>query len=167
MKLLRTIRFDGSDDRVYETAAGAGEWAVSGAFAFLDDEGRAPAVGGLTGKRRQAFANGFLGVLSFGRSTFATVSEATAHDREGLEARLAAHFVECYGAPDIASARPAAHEEIAFIEDLVSEAPVNAVFTVRRVIGEDGRIREEFRIIRAPEGEPRHARIWTAEDHGP
>jgi hypothetical protein len=167
MKLLRTIRFDGSDERVFESAAGPGEWAVSGAFAFLDGEGRVDAPEALAGKRRQAFANGFLGVSTFGWSTFATVAEASVSDRGEVETRLADHFVECYGAPDAASARPAAQEEIEFIADLVREAPVNAVFTVRRVIGEDGRVREEFRIIRAPEGEPRHARIWTADDDGP
>ena len=36
MKLLRTIRFDDSDDQVYARAAVPGEWAVSGAFAFAD-----------------------------------------------------------------------------------------------------------------------------------
>ena len=34
MKLLKTIRFDASDERVYELAAAPEEWAVSGAFTF-------------------------------------------------------------------------------------------------------------------------------------
>ena len=34
MKFLRTIRFDMSDDAVFERAAPPEEWAVSGAFAF-------------------------------------------------------------------------------------------------------------------------------------
>ncbi|MGD9830923.1 MAG: DUF6505 family protein, partial [Hyphomicrobiaceae bacterium] len=71
MKLLRTIRFDRSDERVYEVAAAESEWAVSGAFAFAGVEREA-----LVGKVRQAFANGFLGLPSFGRSTFAVVAEA-------------------------------------------------------------------------------------------
>ena len=57
MKLPRTVRFDQSDSQVYETAAGDGEWAVPGGFAFADDSAET-----LTGKRRQAFANGFLGL---------------------------------------------------------------------------------------------------------
>ena len=55
-----------------DLAAEAGEWAVSGAFQFGATEPQ-----DMTGKLKQAFANGFLGVDSFGRSTFATVGEAT------------------------------------------------------------------------------------------
>src|SRR5262249_15189795 len=57
MKLLKTIRFDASDERVFDLAAAPDEWAVSGALAFA---GAAP--NSLTGKSRQAFANGFLGL---------------------------------------------------------------------------------------------------------
>jgi hypothetical protein len=156
MKLLRTIRFDSSDERVFENAARSEEWAVSGAFAFAH---LAPAE--VTGKTRQAFANGFLGVASFGRSTFAVVAEAKPEVREEIEARLAEHFVAHYGAPDLEAALPAAREEIDFIAELCRDALVNTVFTVRRVFGADGRIKEEFRTITPPMGEPRHARIWT------
>ena len=38
IKVLRTIRFDASDDTVFAHAAGPDEWAVSGAFAFADRE---------------------------------------------------------------------------------------------------------------------------------
>jgi Family of unknown function (DUF6505) len=158
MKLLRTIRFDGSDERVFEIAACSEEWAVSGAFAFAH---LAPAE--VTGKTRQAFANGFLGVESFGRSTFAVVAEAAPGVREEIEARLARHFVAHYGAPDPDAALPAAREEIDFIAELCRDAPINTVFTVRRVFDPTGRIKEEFRTITPPADEPRHARIWTVE----
>ncbi|MGB7204344.1 MAG: DUF6505 family protein, partial [Anderseniella sp.] len=36
MKVLRTIRFDQSDDHVFALAAQPDEIALSGAFAFLD-----------------------------------------------------------------------------------------------------------------------------------
>ncbi|MGH6905252.1 MAG: DUF6505 family protein, partial [Geminicoccaceae bacterium] len=36
LRFPRTIRFDASDESVFECAAAAGEWAVSGAFAFAD-----------------------------------------------------------------------------------------------------------------------------------
>ncbi len=113
MKLLRTIRFDASDERVFDVAAAPEEWAVSGAFAFA---GAAP--GSLAGKSRQAFANGFLGVASFGRSTFATVAEATAADLEAVEQALVRHFVAHHGAPDEGAARAAAAEETAFVREL-------------------------------------------------
>jgi hypothetical protein len=159
MKLLRTIRFDASDERVYETAAAPGEWAVSGAFAFADLGPDA-----LTGKTRQAFANGFLGVASFGRSTFATVAEATPADRAEIESRLADHFVARYGAPGHAAALTAAREEVDFVAELAGGAPINTVFTVRRTLSADGAAKEEFRTIRPPAGEPLHARIWTVVD---
>jgi hypothetical protein len=83
--------------------------------------------------------------------------------REEIEARLAEHFVTHYGAPDLEAALPAAREEIDFIAELCRDALVNTVFTVRRVFDAAGRIKEEFRTITPPAGEPRHARIWTVE----
>ena len=156
MKLLRTIRFDGSDEHVYATAALPEEWAVSGAFAFSGI-----AADQLTGKTRQAFANGFLGLDSFGRSTFACVAEAKEPVRALLREALAAHLVAEFGAPPMAAAEAAADEEIAFVAGLCAEAPINTVFTVRRTLSETGDIAEEFRTIKPPTGEPLHARIWT------
>ena len=159
MKLLKTIRFDASDERVYDLAAAPEEWAVSGAFAFAGAAREAVA-----GKTRQAFANGFLGVQSLGRSTFATVAEARPADLEEVERALASHFVAAHGAPGIDAALPAAREECAFVLDLCREAPVNTVFTVRRTWDAEGQIKEEFRTIRPPTGEPLHAKIWTTVD---
>ena len=159
MKLLKTIRFDASDERVFELAATPEEWAVSGAFAFA---GLAPEA--VAGKARQAFANGFLGLASFGRSTFATVAEATQADLEGMERALASHFVAVWGAPGLEAALPAAKEEARFALDLCQDAPINTVFTVRRTRDAQGRIKEEFRTIRPPSGEPLHAKVWTVVD---
>jgi hypothetical protein len=158
VKLLRTIRFDASDERVFEIAAPAGEWAISGAFAFACGD-----PGGLVGKARQAFANGFLGLGSFGRSTFAIVAEATEPERRESERLLAQHLVARYGAPDLAAALPAAEQEMGFAADLCAAVPINTVFTVRRFVDAAGEIREEFRTIKPPAGEPLHARIWTVE----
>ncbi|MCB1549940.1 MAG: hypothetical protein KDJ41_19230 [Hyphomicrobiaceae bacterium] len=159
MKLLRTIRFDRSDERVYEVAAAESEWAVSGAFAFAGVEREA-----LVGKVRQAFANGFLGLPSFGRSTFAVVAEAGDGVCDELAWRLASHFVNAYGAPTLEAAMPAAEEETAFVAELCRDVAINTVFTVRRTLDSSGRIREEFRKIRPPTGEPQHARIWKVVD---
>lgn len=159
MKLLRTIRFDASDARVFELAAAPGEWAVSGAFAFA---GRG--AGAITGKARQAFANGFLGLTSFGRSTFATVTEATPRDLDHIEQRLAEHFVSAHAAPGLEAALPAAREEAAFVIELCRDAAINTVFAVRRTWDAGGHIKEEFRTVRPPASEPPHARIWTVVD---
>lgn len=157
MKFLRVIRFDGSDEHVFETAAQPDEWVVSGAFAFAD---LAPQQ--LEGKTRQAFANGFLGIRSLGRSTFAAVAEMTGAEHEELVAALADHFLACYGAPGREEATRAAREEAGFVADLCAEKPVNAVFTVRRIMDE-GEIREEFREISPPRERP-HTRVWDVVD---
>jgi hypothetical protein len=159
MKLLKTVRFDASDERVFELAAAPEEWAVSGAFAFAGLSAET-----IVGKARQAFANGFLGLASFGRSTFATVAEATPEELAAIEDALARHLVAAYGAPDLEAALSAAREEAAFVLDLCREAPINTVFTVRRTWDPAGQIKEEFRTIRPPAGEPLHAKVWTVVD---
>jgi len=154
--LPRTIRMDSSDAQVFARAAEPGEWAVSGAFAFLES---APEM--LRGKERQAFANGFLGTASFGWSSFVVVSEATEADREALVRTLAAAFVAQWGAPSVEAAEPVARDEVAFAESLCAGHPVNTLLAVSREWGEDG-IREAFRTVRPPrEGD--HARIWSLE----
>ncbi len=157
-KALRTIRFDETDARVFECAAEPGEWAISGAFAFAH---LLPSQ--IIGKTRQAFANGFLGLTSFGRSTLATVGELTDVEAAAMEHALAEHFVTAYGAPDAAAAHHAAQEEIAFAESLCRDLAINTVFTIRRVHNADGTIKEEFRKINPPSGTPQHARVWTVE----
>ena len=155
MKFLRVIMFDESDRSVFERAAEPDEWAVSGAFAFVGLEDDM-----FTGKTRQAFANGFLGAETFGRSTFAFVAEMTAEEEKKVLTSLAEHFVADYGAPSVEEALPVAHDEVKFVRELCSEKPINTVFTVRRTRGDDGTIREEFREITPPDQQPRHTRIW-------
>ncbi|HEX8375813.1 MAG TPA: DUF6505 family protein, partial [Geminicoccaceae bacterium] len=156
MRLLRTLRVDATDERVFERAAASGEWAVPGGFAFAGETDEA----GLTGKRRQAFRSGFLGLDSFGWSTFAVVVDA---DGDGLADKLAAtlarHFVESYGAPDLEAALPAARDEIAFAAS-VADQPVGTVLRVERELTGDG-VREAFRAVERPRGDPmRHAAAW-------
>lgn len=159
MKLLRTVRFDMSDDHVYEIAAPTDEWAISGAFAFAHLTAEE-----VTGKTKQGFSNGFLGVPSFGRSTFATVSETTEADRDSICSALVQHFMTHYGAPNADVAQHAANDEIAFVEDLCADALINTVFTVRRTFDDDGQIRESFRTIQPPTDKPLHSRIWSVVD---
>lgn len=156
LRLPRTVRLDGSDLQVFESAAEPGEIAVSGAFAFLDRE---PAS--LQGKERQAFAGGFLGTESFGWASLVVVSDATEAEREELVGRLSRHFVDRWGAPSLAEAEPVAREEVAFAEGLCQEHPVNTLLSVVREWGEDG-IREGFRVVRPPrQGD--HARVWEID----
>ncbi len=152
-KLLRTIRFDASDAQVFPEAAGPDEWAISGAFAFTDLA--APPVG----KQRQAFANGFLSLESFGRSTFVAVGECPDADLWRLTQDLALHFVAHYGAPDQAAAFPVAEEEVEFALELCRDAPINQLFAVQRRFDDRGQIHETFRVV-APPGEAPHAKVW-------
>ena len=145
MKLLRTIRLDASDTFVFEQAAAPGEWAVSGAFVFWGSD-----ASSLQGKARSAFRSGFLGVDSLGWSTLVQIVEASAADRATLVDRLAQRLVEHFGAPDLAAARAAAEEEVAFVESLCTQ-PQDILVAVHRVY-EDGAVRESFRTLRLRTG---------------
>lgn len=140
VKLPRTTRLDPSDTFVFAHAAEPGEWAVTGTFLF---HGADPAS--LSGKARQAFRAGFLGLASFGWSTLVTVAEATEAERDAAIDRLAEQLVRHCGAPDVATARPAAAEEIAFAQSLCTH-PVGTLIGFHRRV-EDGAMRESFRTL--------------------
>ena len=153
MKLLRTIRLDPSDTFVFERAAQPGEWAVSGAFMFANAD---PTM--LDGRPRAAFRGGFLGVPSLGWSTLAQIVEASEADRAGLVELLAQQLMERLGAPDLATARAAAEEEVAFAASLCDHA-ADTLIAVRRTF-EDGAIREAFRTLR-PRGTRKPMRAFS------
>jgi hypothetical protein len=142
MKLLKTVRADISDTFVFERAAEAGEWAVSGAFLFANLD---PVT--LTGKPKAAFRGGFLGVSSFGWSTLAQIVEVSAEERASAVAQLATRLVEHCGAPDLATATPAAEEEIEFAASLCNH-PAGMLIAVSRRY-ENETIRESFRTLQA------------------
>jgi hypothetical protein len=145
VRLARTLRFDESDERVFERAAEPDEWAISGAFEFSDWTGDM-----LTGKARQAFANGWLGLESFGRATFVATARIEEAEFTALIDRLAAHFVEAWGAPDIEAARPVAEEELRFMASLCEDHEPNTLLVVQRELVEAG-VSESFRSIRTHE----------------
>lgn len=142
MKLLKTVRADPSDTFVFDKAAEPGEWAVSGAFMFANLD---PAT--LTGKPRAAFRGGFLGVDSFGWSTLAQIVEVSVEQRAAAVEQLAARLVERCGAPDFATARLAAQEEIAFAASL-GDHPQGMLIAVSRRY-ENEATRESFRTLQA------------------
>ncbi len=156
MKLLRTIRLDPSDTFVFERVAEPGEWAVSGAFMFADAD---PDT--LDGKLRAAFRGGFLGVASFGWSTLVQIVEVSEDDRAAVVETLARQLHERLGAPDLAVARAAANEEVAFAASLC-DRPLDTLIAVRRTF-EDGAIREAFRSLH-PRGERKPMRAFSFVD---
>ena len=153
MKLLRTIALDPSDTFVFDPPAEPGEWAVSGAFRFWNED---PAK--LEGKARSAFRSGFLGLQSWGWSTLVQIVEASEADRAALVEKLAQQLVGHFGAPDIATARKAAEEEMAFVEQLCNH-PADTLIAVHRT-SENGEVREAFRTLR-PRGGPKPLRAFS------
>ena len=160
LKFPRTIRLDPSDTFVFERAAEPGEWAVSGAFVFWNQD---PA--GLGQKQRVALRSGFLGIDSLGWSTLAIVTEASEAERQAMVERLAGQLLAKFGAPSIEAARGAAEEEIAFAASLCDHPPQTLLAVQRNV--EDGEIRERFRTLKPREASEdadrlhAHARAFT------
>ena len=146
-RLPRTLRLDPSDTLVFDRAAEPGEWAVPGGFAFWDED---PAA--LTGRRRQEFRAGFLGLGSFGWSTLVEVAEAAPAERAAAVDALAARILDAHGAPGPEAARAAAEEEVAFAESLCGH-PAGTVLALSRAV-EDGAVRERFRTLHRREGPP-------------
>ena len=153
MKLLRTIRLDPSDTFVFERAAEPGEWAVPGAFAFWDTD-----IDKLEGKARSAFRSAFLGVDSLGWSTLVQIVEVSEADRAAVVERMAQQLVANFGAPDIATARAAAADEVAFAESLCNH-PADTLIAVHRT-SENGDVREAFRTLR-PRGDGKSMRAFS------
>ncbi len=154
-QFARVIRLDDSDLNVFDPAADIGEWAISGAFAFSDWT-----QSDLTGKARQAFANGWLGLETFGRSTFVAVAPITPEELVSLTDGLAGHFVVAYGAPSLEDAHPVAAREISQMQDMCEDHAPNTLMVVERSM-EDVGIREKFRIIK-----PRDAGLEAFAVHG-
>ncbi len=143
MQLARAIHFDESDQNVFASPARTGEWCISGGFEF-SNWGEAD----LTGKQRQAFANGWMGLETGGRVTFVAVTKIEEAELETLTDLLAHHFMTYYGAPDVAAARPVAAEEIAHMAELCADHAPNTLLTVMRELTEAG-VRESYRMIEA------------------
>jgi hypothetical protein len=154
-RLPRTLRLDDSDLNVFGRAAEPGEWAIPGSFVFsgLDEAA-------LAGPMRGAFAQGFLGLSSFGWATLVEVAEIAEEDYAMLTDSLAMHFVARYGAPDVAAAAPEAAREMEFAAGLCEVEP-RTILAVARSMEADG-IRERFRVVARP-GDPRlHQTGWSA-----
>jgi hypothetical protein len=155
MRLARTIRFDDSDTQVFDPAAQPDEWAISGAFAFSNWTAEM-----LTGKPRQAFNNGWLGLETYGRATFVATAQIEQGEYDALIARLAQHFVDHYGAPDLDAAHPVAEDELRFMRDMCEDHEPNTLLVVTREMVEAG-VSESFRAIK-----PQEASLDMVAIHG-
>jgi hypothetical protein len=157
MKLPRTLRLDPSDGRVFHDAANPGEWAVTGTFAFVD---ATPAE--MDNKTQIAFRSGWLGIESFGRSTFVQVAVAPEAEVEAATRTLAGHLFDRFGAPDMLAALEAARAEITHAASL-SDHPAGTLLTIEREMHDDG-ISERIRLVPRPDDDGGHATIWSFEE---
>ena len=155
MKLARAVHFDESDQRVFANPARTGEWCISGGFEFSD-----MTQADLSGKTRQAFSNGWLGLETSGRVTFVAVTAIEPSELETLTDLLAQHFVTYYGAPSAEAARPVAAEELAQMADQCEDHDPNTLLTVARELTEAG-VREAYRVI-----QPQNAELDLLAVHG-
>ncbi|MDJ0857798.1 MAG: DUF6505 family protein [Dinoroseobacter sp.] len=143
MKLARAIHFDESDQRIFHSPARTGEWCISGGFEFSNWS-----EADLTGKARQAFANGWLGLETFGRVTFVAVTQVEQAEVDWLQQALAQHFVDLYGAPSVEAAMDVARDELGQMIELCEDHDPNTLLTVARELTESG-VRESYRVIKA------------------
>lgn len=141
MNLARAIHFDESDTHVFEIPARTGEWCIAGGFEFSNwSEAH------LTGKARQAFANGWFGLETGGRVTFVAVTVIEPGEIDALIRMLADHFVTHYGAPSVEAALPVAEEEVAQMIALCDDHDPNTLLTISRELTEAG-VKESYRVI--------------------
>ncbi len=152
MKFPRCIRLDPSDLNIYRLAAEPGEWAVAGGFAFAEADPSA-----FDNKDKLAFESGWLGTESFGRASLVEVAEIAEAGFARVVERLAHHFVEAYGAPDLAAALPAARQEADDAAGLCDHK-LHSLLALERDMTEAGVV-ERFRVI-VPERAQDHAKIW-------
>lgn len=158
MKLARAIHLDESDMNVFFNPARTGEWAIAGGFEFSDwTEAE------LTGKARQAFSNGWLGLETFGRVTFVAVTKIESDELERLETALAEHFVQVYGAPGIEAARSVAAEELRQMADMCEDHDSNTLLAVSRELTEAG-VREQYRAIKGDAADLTQFAVHVSED---
>ncbi len=155
MMLARAIHFDESDMNVFHSPARTGEWCISGGFEFSNWS-----QADLTGKARQAFSNGWLGVETFGRVTFVAATLVEQAEFDALKLALAQHFVQMYGAPSVDAASQVAEDELRHMAELCDGQDPNTLLTVTRELTETG-VKESFRMI-----EPRDAGLDQFAIHG-
>ena len=153
MKLAKTIQLDVSDTHVFERAAEVGEWAITGTFAFVDSD-----PSNWSGKQQLAFRAAWLGIGSFGNSTFVQVVEISTHEYEQAVQTLAMHLAEIYNAPSPEAATRAARQEI---DDMAAmcDHPPGTLLAIERAIAEQN-ITEKTCVL-APSDESAQAKIWT------
>jgi hypothetical protein len=138
-KLLKAVRLDDSDDRLFAThgAAREGEWMVSGGYAVCDFN-RAPHC-----EPRCWCESSFLAIGSRARCTIAEVTEVSEETREEAIEKLAWHLIKAWGAPSYELARTVAEDEVRHTEEVCETLAPEVWITVKRTPRDDGEAVDE------------------------
>jgi hypothetical protein len=138
-KLLRAVRLDDSDERVFIACGAArdGEWVVSGGYAVCD----------FANARRCEPScrceSSFIAVESRARCSIAEVDEVSESDLETQADALAWHLVRQWGAPSWEEARRVAGEEVRHTAEVCETLSPEVWITVQRAPNGDGTALEE------------------------
>ena len=153
MKLAKSVQLDTSDVQVFEHPAEVGEWAITGTFCFVDSD-----PSGWSKKQQLAFRTAWLGIGSFGHSTFVQATEISIKEYERILQTLAVYLAEEFNAPSREAARSAAQQEIDDMATLCNHPPGTLLAIERSFVGDN--ITEKTRVL-IPSDEPAQSKIWT------
>ena len=140
MKLAKTVQLDISDTKIFETPANVGEWALAGTFTFVDSN-----PNDWSNKQKLCFETAWLGVGSFGYSTFVQTTNIYPSEYEQLLDTVTRHLTQKYGAPNQNEAKKAAKLEIDDMTTLC-EHPPGTLLAIERTFSGDN-IVERTRIV--------------------
>ena len=154
MYLAKTVQLDPSDLHIFERPAEIGEWAIAGTFSFIDSDPEA-----WSKKQKLAFQSAWLGIGSFGYSTFVQATAISSAEYEQLLLTLTAHLTVQYRAPNLEAATDAAKQEIDDMATLCNHPPGTLLAIERTIDGQN--ITEQTRIISGSRDQAK-PQIWTA-----
>ena len=127
-KFLKAVRLDNADQDLYKQsgACDEGEWVCSGGFAVCN------LAEGYRCEPRCFCDSSFLSISSRARTTLAEVVEVEDGDIEIFKDSLTQHLLFDWKAPDYATARGLAEEEIDYTVKLCETFPSEVWITVKR-----------------------------------
>ena len=152
MKLAKTIQLDVSDNNVFPCPAKTNEWAITGTFSFVDTDPNE-----WSKKYTFAFQSSWMGLNSYGSSTFVQVTNLSINEYNSLIKSLAEHLIEKYHAPSLKDAMQASKNEI---DDMIAlcDHPTGTLLSIERSLVENG-IKERTRVIN-PSGGNYDKKVW-------
>ena len=156
MNLEKTVQLDPSDLRIFERPAAIGEWAIAGTFTFVDSDPVA-----WSKNQTLAFQSAWLGIGSFGYSTFVQATAISSTEYKQLLLTLTAHLTDHYMAPSLEAATDAAKQEIDDMATLCNHPPGTLLAIERTIDGQN--ITEITRIIEGSEDQ-KTPQIWATID---